>query len=60
MHVVVIGAGVYGLGASFYLKDLDPTVSVTLLERHRVGHSKGRYVSTCMPQQHACFLGMAQ
>lgn len=35
--VVIIGAGVVGCAVAAHLKQLDPTVSVALLDRHHVG-----------------------
>ena len=45
MHIVVIGGGVYGLGAAYWTATLAPSESVTVLEREKVGHPHGRWVS---------------
>jgi len=37
MSVVIVGGGLMGLSAAFHLRRTDPTVSVTVLERDRVG-----------------------
>ncbi len=54
MHIIVIGSGVYGLGAAHWLSTLDPSQTVTVLEREKVGHPQNRWASTQIQQKCLC------
>ncbi|MEO0493930.1 MAG: FAD-binding oxidoreductase [Actinomycetota bacterium] len=57
VDVVIVGGGFTGLWTAYYLKRLDPTLSVVVIERHHVGFGASGRNGGWVIAEFACGLG---